>query len=67
MIIFYTTDCPKCKILKTKMDAISLEYNVCNDVNKMLQLGMQSAPALQIDDGTILDFGQSIKWLKENF
>ena len=65
-IIFYTTNCPKCKVLKTKMDAVKLTYNTCEDVEEMLSLGIQTAPALQIND-SILDFGQAIKWLKENY
>ena len=65
-IIFYTTNCPKCKVLKTKMDAVKLTYNTCEDVEKMLSLGIQTAPALGIN-GEILDFGQAIKWLKENY
>lgn len=65
-IIFYTTNCPKCKVLKTKMDKIELTYEICEDVERMLDLGIQSVPALQIDN-TILDFGQAIKWLKENY
>ena len=31
-IIFYTTNCPKCKVLKTKMDEIELTYKICEDV-----------------------------------
>lgn len=65
-IIFYTTNCPKCKVLKTKMDKVKLSYEICEDVQRMLDLNIQTAPALQIND-FILDFGQAIKWLKENY
>lgn len=65
MIIFYSTNCPKCKVLKAKLDKTNIQYSVSENVDKMLQLGIQSVPALQIDD-VILDFGQAVKWLKEN-
>ena len=65
-IIFYTTNCPKCKVLKTKMDKVKLSYEVCKDVQRMLDLNIQTAPALQINN-SILNFGQAIKWLKENY
>lgn len=65
-IIFYTTHCPKCKVLKTKMDKVELTYKTCEDVERMLDLGIQAAPALQVNN-TILDFGQAIQWLKENY
>lgn len=66
MIIFYSTNCPKCKVLKAKLDKTNIQYSVNENVDKMLQLGIQSVPALQIDD-VILDFGQAVKWLKENY
>ena len=65
-IIFYTTHCPKCAVLKTKLDKAGVSYSTCQDVQEMLNLGIQAAPALSIN-GNIFDFGQSIKWLKENF
>ena len=65
-IIFYTTNCPKCKVLKTKMDKVKLTYEICEDIEQMLNLGIQTAPALQVNN-TILDFGQAIKWLKETY
>ena len=66
MIIFYSTNCPKCKVLKTKLDKTNIQYTVNENIDEMLQLGIQSVPALQIDD-VILDFGQAVKWLKENY
>ena len=35
-IIFYSTNCPKCKVLKAKMDKIELTYEVCENIEKML-------------------------------
>lgn len=66
MITFYSTNCPKCKVLRTKLDKNNIQYIVNENIDKMIQLGIQSVPALQID-GAILDFGQAIKWLKENY
>lgn len=63
-ITFYTTHCPKCKVLKTKMDAMGLVYNTVEDVNEMEKLSIFSAPALKINN-TIYDFGRAIKKLKE--
>lgn len=47
-IIFYTTNCPKCKVLKTKMDKIKLTYEICEDVERMLDLGIQTAPPFKL-------------------
>lgn len=63
-IIFYSTNCPKCKILKTKLDSLGLSYETNTNIEEMLSLGIQSAPALSIN-GVLLDFGRAIKWIKE--
>lgn len=63
-IIFYSTNCPKCKILKSKLDSLGLSYETNTNIEEMLNLGIQSAPALSIN-GVLLDFGRAIKWIKE--
>ncbi len=63
-IIFYTTDCPKCKVLKHKLDMYAIDYEINTNVDEMLALKISSAPALSVD-GRILDFGEAIQWLKE--
>lgn len=65
-IILYTTHCPKCKVLQKKLNQNNISYIINQDIDKMLQLGILSAPALEINN-TILDFGQAIQWLKENY
>lgn len=61
-ITFYTTHCPKCKILSAKLDAAKIQYNVCDDVDKMTTMGMLSAPQLDVD-GNMLDFYSAVKWI----
>lgn len=63
-IILYTTNCPKCKVVETKLNNLNISYTTCTDVDKMIELGIQSAPALEVN-GTLMDFKQTINWLKE--
>lgn len=65
MINFFTTGCPKCKILKKKMDDKGISYNTVTDIEVMTALGIESVPVLQFDDGALMDFGQAIKWVNE--
>ena len=65
MIKLYSTNCPKCKVLETKMQKKNIEYSVCTDVNEMLSQGIKSAPALQMEDGTILNFTDAVRWVNE--
>lgn len=64
MINLYTTHCPQCEVLKAKLDEKGIEYNVIEDVKKMREMGLMSAPALQIEDD-VLTFSQAIKWVRE--
>lgn len=61
-ITFYTTNCPKCEILKNKLDAKNIPYEVCRDINVMMNQGLKSAPALEIDN-VIYNFKEAIKFI----
>ena len=62
-ITLYSTGCPKCKVLKKKLDDLSIAYEENTSVDEMLKLGIMSAPTLQVDD-KIMPFQESIKWVK---
>ena len=64
MITFYSTNCPKCKVLSQKMDKAGVQYNINNNVDTMLSKGIKSAPALELDDGRIMDFSQALAWVR---
>lgn len=63
-ITLYSTDCPKCKILKQKLDEKNINYDICKDVNFMLSKGIKSVPMLEVDD-EILSFNEAIFFIKE--
>lgn len=63
-IIFYTTGCPRCQVLKKKMDSLGIEYQLNNDIEEMMLWGVQTVPVLRIEK-QLLDFSQAVKWLKE--
>lgn len=64
MIKLYTTHCPKCKILKKKLDELNIEYDIIEDVDIMLELGMSQVPILEID-GVSLDFTEANNWVNK--
>jgi hypothetical protein len=63
-VIFYTTGCPKCAILKKKLDAAHIPYTENRDVDEMQALGMTEAPALSVG-GELMSFGDSVRWVNE--
>lgn len=65
-IILYSTDCPKCKILKQKLDEKNINYQLCSDVDVMKSKGFMSVPMLEVDDN-VFNFLEANNWMKENF
>lgn len=63
-ITLYTSNCPKCKILKAKLDDKKINYNICDDTNVMTEKGITSLPALEID-GEMKTFRFAVDWVNE--
>ena len=64
MIKMYSTHCPKCKVLSMKLAQKGIDFTEIDDMEEMQNLGLKSAPALDID-GKILDFNAAIAWVRE--
>lgn len=61
-IILYTTHCPRCNVLKKKLDNVGIDYEVCDDVEIMKERGFMQAPMLDVK-GEVMDFAQAVKWI----
>ncbi len=64
MIILYSTGCPKCRILKKKLDAARIPYTVIEDMDVMMSLGMQSVPVLKVGD-ELLAFEEAVRYAEQ--
>lgn len=63
-MILFSNGCPKCKILKQKLDQKNVVYEECNDMDVMLSKGFMSMPILEVN-GEIKDYLNAVNWLKE--
>ena len=63
MIKFYSTNCPRCHVLQKKLDSKNIQYEIHTNREEMISLGLVNAPALKLEDGRLLDFGEAIKWI----
>lgn len=61
-VILYSNGCPRCRVLKQKLDTKSINYTEENSVEKMLALGIEQVPVLSVD-GEILAFSQANEWV----
>lgn len=63
-VILYSTGCPKCSVLKRKLDEKGIVYSENNNVDEMLAMGITEAPMLQAD-GVLMDFVTAAKLINE--
>lgn len=61
-IIFYSTHCPKCKVLESKLKQKNLNYVEVNNVKIMQDKGFEVAPKLEVD-GVVYDFKEAVEWI----
>jgi glutaredoxin-related protein len=64
MITLYSTHCPRCRVLETKLTQKNIEFNVVTDINKMESLGIQSVPILEVND-KLLNFTDAVAWVNK--
>jgi glutaredoxin len=63
-VILYEHGCPRCRVLKAKLDQKGIAYETINDIELMKAKGFTEAPKLEVD-GIIMDFKTATDWLKE--
>ena len=63
-VILYTTHCPKCEILESKLKNKNVAYEINDDVEQMLSLGISEVPQLKIEN-KIFNFGEAVRWVNE--
>ena len=59
----YTTHCPKCKVLETKLKQKNVIYEEVEDTDIMQKKGFNTLPMLELDDGELLDFMSANKYI----
>lgn len=64
-VILYSTGCPKCNVLKTKLANKKIKYIENNNVDDMLSLGIEEVPVLSIDE-RLLTFTEANQWINES-
>ena len=77
-IKLYSTGCPKCNVLKKKLDAVGIEYDVITDTElikeacNMAETDMLPILSVLEDEKgdklfklTFMDFSRAIKWVGE--
>lgn len=63
-VILYEHGCPRCKVLKMKLDKSGIQYESVTNIEVMTAKGFTEAPKLEVD-GVVMGFKDAVDWLKE--
>lgn len=63
-ITLFTTGCPKCNVLKQKLDDKGVSYTVNTSKEQMESLGIKQVPVLKVDE-EILTFVEANEWVNQ--
>ena len=63
-IKLYSTHCPKCNILKSKLDNKKIQYEEINDVEAMTEKGFRESPKLEVD-GVVMGYLEAINFVNK--
>jgi len=62
MITLYSTGCPNCNVLKSKLDSAGITYAINSNIKKMMALGFRSAPILDVN-GEVMNYSKAVQWI----
>lgn len=63
MNVLYSTHCPKCNVLKEKLDAANIPYCEIDNVEEISAKGIDAVPVLQVDN-IMMSFTTAVEWIK---
>lgn len=63
-IILYSTGCPRCEVLKSKLADKSIAYTENNSVDEMTAIGITQVPILSIN-GQMHEFKSAVEWVNK--
>ena len=61
-IVLYSTGCPRCNVLETKLKNRGIDFEEVNDEDIMINKGFDSVPVLEVD-GNYMDFGKANEFI----
>lgn len=60
-VTLYSNGCPKCNVLKKKLDEAGVQYDVCAQESELLKMGIDKTPVLSVGEN-MYDFHDAVKW-----
>lgn len=64
VVIYTQPGCPKCAVLKRKLQSKDVAYQECQDIDTMIDLGIKNVPVLRTDS-EVLQFAEAVKYINQ--
>ena len=61
-IVLYSTGCPRCNVLETKLKNKGIDFEEVNDEDIVINKGFDTVPILEVD-GNYMDFGKANEFI----
>ena len=62
-VTLYSTGCPKCRVIESKLNKAGVPFTVVSDVDTMKDLGITLVPMMKVDDNELMDFKTANTWV----
>lgn len=63
-VVLYSTGCPQCKVLESKLKQKGVDYKEITDMDIMTEKGYMSVPILEVDNISMI-FKQAVDWINK--
>lgn len=63
-LILYSNGCPKCRVIKSKLEAKKITFTENNNVEELIPMGIRSLPILKHNDN-IMEFCAANTWINQ--
>ena len=65
MITLFSTNCPRCRVLETKLNNADISYQIENDMTEVINAGFMTAPILKVNN-QYYDFKTATEWINNS-
>lgn len=63
-IKLYSNGCPKCKVIKSKLESKNIVFEETDDTQRIILEGYKTFPVLEVD-GRFMDFVSANNWVNQ--
>lgn len=64
MILYSKPDCPLCTVVKLKLTAAEINFEISSDSKRMDELNIDRLPVLELENGMLLGFKEILQYIE---